>query len=90
MRSCQSCGAESAKLRRCTQEVLCASCRRSGEFLILTAAELRRQAPWLPAEDWPPARGRIVNSKNPRFARQPVYLWGDVALRCVELQLPVP
>jgi len=93
---CESCGRaypEVARVRRrvCTgSQALCDSCRASPEHKIMTEAALRRLAPQLPAHLYPAPLGSVANCVNPAFRRQRVYAWGDVALRCAQLSLPLP
>jgi hypothetical protein len=78
---CQACGAPGARVRRCTKQRLCPTCRTSPEHRVITGAELRRKLSELdPAELLPLRAGFIPNPKHCAFARMPVYFWKDLAL----------
>ena len=87
---CEGCGDPESRLRQCTAQKLCSSCRRLPEFRIVPGSWVRQRVPWLPKEMWPAPAGASVNPSNPRFARVPMYSWSDVAERCEELDLTRP
>ena len=88
---CSSCGALGAHRRLCSgSAALCLRCRVSPEHKVISEAALRKTAPWLQVNQLPEPVGSCVNCKHPAFRKQRMYLWGDVALRCLELNLPVP
>jgi len=92
---CEGCGVSGVtgqvRRRLCSGgEALCSSCRGAPEHRLMSESLLRRNAPWLPAEEYPAPVGSTVNCKHPAFRRQRMYAWGDVALRCAVLGLPLP
>lgn len=87
--ACEGCCAE-AQLRRCTRQRLCAACRLRPEFKILRASAVRA-ATGLPESAFLHLRAGLAgNVVNPRFGRDGVYFWRDVALLCVDLGREVP
>ena len=87
--SCEGCGAAGARRRHCGGR-LCAVCRGAPEHRVISEALLRKAVPWLPSESYPEPIGSAVNCRHPAFRRQRMYLWGDVALRCLELGVQLP
>jgi len=84
------CTISGARLRRCTGERLCISCRQKDDYAIISETYLTTQVPWLPRSLWPAPAGDVVNSRHPGFARQRVYRWADVLARCARWHLPEP
>lgn len=90
---CAVCGDRGAhiKKRRCTYSApLCNRCRALPEHRVMSKAFLRKNVPWLPAKFYPRPVGYTVNCRHPAFHQQAMYLWGDVAARCVDLGLEIP
>ena len=56
----------------------------------MSEAAVRARAPQLSPSLYPLPVGTVVNCANPAFRRQRVYMWGDVALRCAQLNLELP
>lgn len=89
--ACSGCGAPNARRRLCSGgAALCAVCRGSPEHRVVSEAWLGKAAPWLPPAKYPEPVGSVVNCRHPAFKRQRMYAWGDVALRCLELAVPIP
>lgn len=87
---CHECGISNnikkVKRRLCTgTPPLCAACRSSPQYKIMSETTVRRVAPLLEREYYPPAAGYIVNCKHPAFKSQRVYFWSDIAIVCDEL-----
>uniref|UniRef100_A0A6C0BZQ3 Uncharacterized protein n=1 Tax=viral metagenome TaxID=1070528 RepID=A0A6C0BZQ3_9ZZZZ len=87
---CTECGTSNklavVKSRRCTNSLpLCAACRSSPQYKIMSESHVRRVAPALESKFYPPSAGLAVNCKHPAFARQRIYYWADVAIVCDEL-----
>jgi hypothetical protein len=90
---CRGCGISAHHVRRriCTGgEALCPACRSSPVHRVMSEALLRARAPWLDAIYFPCPVGYAVNCKHPAFRSQRMYLWSEVAERCVALGLDVP
>ena len=91
--ACAQCQKRKSDVRRrqCTGGApLCSLCRSLPAHKVLSRALLRKSAPWLPEDQYPGPVGHTVNCKHPAFARQHMFLWGDVAQRCADLGLPLP
>lgn len=56
----------------------------------MSEASLRRFAPLLAEAGWPRPVGTAPNCVRPSFARQRMYMWGDVAAACLAAGLPIP
>ena len=91
--TCVGCGVSSHTVRRrmCTGgEALCQACRGSPSYRVMSETLLRASAPWLDAVYYPDPVGFAVNCKHPAFRPQRMYLWADVAERCVALGVEIP
>lgn len=87
---CHECGISNrikeVKRRLCTSTPpLCAACRSSPQYKIMSEAMVRRVAPLLEASVYPKTAGIIVNPVHPAFRKQRAYYWADIAMRCEEL-----
>lgn len=97
-RRCEGCGTSDARLRRCSAEVLCATCRSSDAFRLATrrrAVEVLRtladdasDAPDVADDEWEclaTCRSYSApNPRNPAFARVRLYREADVRAAAAE------
>lgn len=89
---CSSCHDESETCiyRQCTNEILCAPCRRDPANRIICRYQLLRKTS-LSANDLASLDGfTIVNPKNPKFARVRAYKLNDALALLVKRGLDVP
>ncbi len=90
MPACRACGGAEGRLRVCTKQVLCPTCRQAPEHRLMTAAAVRRQLALPEADFFHLRAGTVPNPVDPRYRRVNVYYWKDVAAFCAAHGLELP